>query len=211
MLVVTNQAGDVHVTGSNSDAVSVTEHISFHGTAPTTTHRAAAGTLSLESRCPAAETCGVDYTITAPRTVTVRVTDSTGTVTLDSLGGPVTVHVKAGKISLSSLAGSVEATSSAGSIEGHRLSSANASLHVSAGQIGVTFTAPATSITATTDVGTITLRVPATVQYNVRATATVGHVRVRISRNPAAARTITASTKTGSITIEPTGDATAAS
>jgi len=206
-LVVTNQAGDVHVTGDSSRAVSVTERISFHGTAPATTHRISAGTLSLISHCPATETCTVGYTITVPRKTTVRVTAAAGSVALGSLGGPVTVHVNAGKISLSSLAGSVDATSSAGSIRGQRLSSTNASLHVSAGDINVTFSTPAASITATTEVGAITVRVPDTVQYHVTASAAVGDVHVSVSRSPAAARTITASTKTGSITIEPSGPA----
>jgi Toastrack DUF4097 len=204
-LVVTNQAGDVSVTGGSSDAISVTEHISFRGTAPTTTHRTAAGTLSLHSGCPAAETCTVDYTVTAPRTTTVQVSDEAGNITLASLGGPVTVHVNAGRISLSALAGPVKATSSAGSISGQQLSSASASLHVSAGQIDVAFSAPASAITATSDVGAITVRVPGTVQYNVRADATVGNVDVSVPRSTAASRTITASTKTGSITIEPSG------
>jgi hypothetical protein len=202
-LVVTDQAGDVNIAGGSSDVISVTEQISFHGTAPATTHRTAGGTLSLDSNCPVAETCTVRYGITAPRATTIRVTDGAGTVTLGSLGGPVTVHVDAGRISLSSLDGPVDVTTSAGSISGQHLSSATASLHASAGGINVAFTAPATAITATTDVGAITVRVPRTVPYNVTASATVGDVHVAVSRSSSAPHRITASTKTGSITIEP--------
>jgi hypothetical protein len=202
-LAVMDQAGDVHITGGNSDATSVTEHISFHGTAPTTTHRAAAGILTLNGNCPATETCTVGYTITVPRMTTVRVTDAAGSVAIGSLSGQVTAHVNAGRISLNSLAGPVDAASDAGSIGGLQLTSARASLHVSAGQIDVTFSAPATAITATTDVGAITVRVPATVRYHVTTSATVGSVHISVTHSAAAARTITASTKTGSITIEP--------
>ena len=202
-LIVTDQAGDVHVAGATSTAVSVTEHISFRGTAPTTAHTTAGSTLSLKSRCPATETCTVDYTITVPRTTTVRVTDAAGSVSLRSLHGPVTVHLTAGKINLNSLAGPVDATSNAGSIRGQQLSSATSSMHVSAGEIDVTFSAPPTAITAITDVGAITVHVPDTVQYHVTASATVGDVRISVSRSTAAMRTINASTKTGSITIEP--------
>lgn len=202
-LVVTDQAGDVRVTGGSADSFSVTEHISFHGTAPATTHRTAAGTLTLDSHCPATETCTVGYTVTAPRSTSLRVTDGAGTVTVGSLGGPVTVHLNAGKISLSSLAGPVDASSHAGSIGAQRLTSARASLHVSAGGIEVAFAAPPAAVIAATDVGAITVRVPGTVQYRVTAGATVGKVRVSVPRGTSAARTITASTKTGSITIEP--------
>jgi DUF4097 and DUF4098 domain-containing protein YvlB len=202
-LVVTDQAGDIRIAGGSSDAVSVTEDISYRGTAPTTTHRTAAGTLSLDSNCPATETCTVDYTVTVPHMTNVQVTDTAGSLTLGSLNGSVTAHVNAGKISLSSLAGPLDVTSNAGSISGRQLTSANASLHVSAGEIDVTFSAPAAAITAATDVGAITVRVPGTVQYNVTTSATVGSVHISVSRSTAAARTITASTKTGSITIEP--------
>ena len=202
-LIVTDHAGDVHVTGGASTKVSVTEHISFHGTAPTATHGTAGSTLSLNSHCPATETCTVDYAITVPRATTVRVTDAAGSVSLGSLSGPVTVHLNAGKISLNSVAGSVDATSKAGSIRGQRLSSAGASMHVSAGEIDVAFSAPPAAITAITDVGAITVRVPDTVQYHVTASATVGDVHVSVSRSTAATRTINASTKTGSITIAP--------
>ncbi|HYK66529.1 MAG TPA: hypothetical protein VEV45_01190 [Streptosporangiaceae bacterium] len=202
-LVVSDQAGDVHITGGSSDTTSVTEHISFHGTAPTTMHRTATSTLTLSSHCPGAETCTVGYTITTPRTTTVRVTDGAGSVSVGSLGGLVTVHVNAGRISLSSLAGPVNATSNAGSIHGQSLSPTSASLHVSAGEIAVTFSEPASAITATTDVGAISVRVPNTVQYDVTTRTTVGSVHVSVARSAAATRTITASTKTGSITIEP--------
>jgi hypothetical protein len=83
------------------------------------------------------------------------------------------------------------------------LSDVSASLHLSAGAVDVTFSAPPTAVTATTDVGAITVRVPNVGQYNVTTRTTLGNVHVSVSRNAAAARAITASTKTGSITIEP--------
>jgi len=202
-LVVTDQAGDVSVTGGSSGTISVTEHISFRGTAPATTHRTAAGTLSLDSNCPAAETCTVRYTITTPRATTVRVTDEAGDVTLGTLTGPVTARVSAGNMSLSSLAGPVDVISNAGSIRGQNLSSTSASVHVSAGTIDLVFSAPPAAVTAATDVGAITMRVPDSVRYKVTTSAIVGTVDVGVSRSASATRTITASTKTGSITIEP--------
>jgi hypothetical protein len=62
-LVVNAHVGGVRVTGGDSAKISVTEHISFRHTVPATTHRAAAGTLTLDSNCPAGETCGVAYDI----------------------------------------------------------------------------------------------------------------------------------------------------
>jgi uncharacterized protein YdeI (BOF family) len=202
-LVVADQAGDVTVTGGDSGAISVTEHISFRGTAPATTHSTTAGTLNLDSNCPATETCTVGYVITAPRTTTVRVTDEAGDVALASLSGTVTTHVSAGRISLSSLVGPVNVAGNAGSIRGQNISSAKASVLVSAGSIDLGFSAPPTAVTAATDVGAITIRVPDSVGYKVTTSAIVGTVDVGVARSASATRTITATTKTGSITIEP--------
>jgi hypothetical protein len=104
-LVVNAHVGGVHVTGSDAGKVSVTERISFRGTAPSTTHRAAAGTVTLDSSCPALETCTVGYDITVPRTMTVRVTSNVGEIRLRSLSGQVTAHTNAGNIDLGSVSG----------------------------------------------------------------------------------------------------------
>lgn len=202
-LVVNAHVGSVHVTGSRSGQVLVTERISFLGTAPGTTHRTAAGTVTLDSRCPALETCTVGYDITVPRAMTVRVTSNVGEIQLQSLSGQVTAHTNAGDITLGSLSGPVEATGHAGSIRGQDLSSQRATLHSSAGTIDVTFSAAPATVTATSDVGSVTLRVPGTVPYDVTTNVGVGSTQVSVPRSPASPHAITASTRTGSVTIVP--------
>lgn len=202
-LVVTAHLGDVQVTGGSTRTVSVTQHLVFHGPPPTTRHRLAAGVLSLTSHCAASEFCRVSYDIAVPRATAVRVTDDLGAVRISALTGQVKATVDAGQIDLSSLSGPVEATTRAGSITSQHISSPRADLRASAGAIDVTFTAAPTAVTATTDIGAIILRVPNSVPYHVNATATAGHIAVTVTQNTAAFRTITASTKLGSITIEP--------
>ncbi len=88
VLVVHAEAGAVNVIGSAATKVSVTERISFRQSPPTTRHGAVAGTLTLDSRCPALETCSVSYYITVPRATTVRIYDDVGSIHLESLSGP---------------------------------------------------------------------------------------------------------------------------
>jgi hypothetical protein len=202
-VVVNDQVGGIQVTGGSSGTDSVTEHISFKHTAPVSTHRATAGTLVLDSNCPALETCSIGYDITVPRAITIRVDDSVGTIRLDSLSGQVTAHTNAGDIDLGSVSGPVEASGHVGSILGQDVSSADATLRLSAGQIDVTFAAVPASITATVTVGSVTLSVPGGVPYAVNATASVGSIQVRVTRSPASPHVITASTRTGSVTIQP--------
>ncbi len=202
-LVVNAHVGSVHVTGSDSAKISVAERISFRGTAPSTTHRAAAGTLTLDSSCPALETCTVGYDITVPRTMAVRVTSSVGGISLRSLSGQVTAHTNAGGIDLGSVSGPVDATSHVGLISGKDVSSPRAVFRSSAGTIDVAFSAAPAAVTATSDVGSVTLRVPGSLPYNVTTNVGLGSTHVGVTRSPASPHAITAGTRTGSVTIEP--------
>jgi len=202
-LVVDAHVGGVRVTGGGSARISVTEHISFRHTVPVTTHRAAAGTLTLDSNCPAGETCAVAYDITVPRPLTVRVSDAVGTIRLSSLSGQVTAHTDAGDVDLASMSGPINITGMAGSILGQNVSSSSASLHVTAGTINATFSAAPATLLATATAGSVTLRVPGGVPYAVDASASVGSTQVSVIRSDASPHAITAWTTTGSVTIEP--------
>lgn len=202
-LVVNAHVGNVHVSGGVSGKVSIAEHISFRHTVPVTTHRASAGTLTLDSRCPSIKTCGVSYDITVPRATTVRVNDNVGTIRLESLSGAVTAYTHVGTVNLVSVSGPIGITSHTGTVAGQDVSSAHATLRVSVGKIDVTFSAAPASITATGSVGSVVLRVPGNVAYAVNAHASTGSTQVMVSHDPASPHGITASIGTGSVTIEP--------
>ncbi len=201
-LVVHVRAGNVHVTGGPG-RVSVTEHITYRHAVPATSHRVRAGTLTLASSCPTLETCAVGYDIRVPPGLTVRVSSAAGTIRLGDLSGRVTAHTDAGSIDLRSLSGPVTVSSRAGSVTARGLSSPTATLRSSAGSVDATFTAVPASVTATTAVGSVTVRVPGSASYAVRADTSVGSTNIRVHRDPRSAHTITASTRTGSLTIEP--------
>jgi hypothetical protein len=101
------------------------------------------------------------------------------------------------------VSGTIEATNDAGSIGGRNLTSQRATPRLSTGEIDATFCSPPLDVAATSIVGAVVLRVPGNVPYKVEASTTVGEVRVGVTRSPTASRLITASAKTGSVTIEP--------
>ena len=205
-LIVHTHVGNVHVTGEAAGGrVTVTEHLAFRKTAPVTTHRTAARVLTLNSTCPSLETCSVSYDISVPRTMTVRITNSVGTIRLGSLSGPVTASTSAGTIELHSVSGPIAATGSAGSIVGDDISSASTVARVSTGQIKITYSAPPTTVRATTSAGLVQLRVPGNVGYAVDASTTVGDIRIGVQRSASSPHVITARATTGSIRIEPAG------
>ena len=202
-LAVNAHVGGVRVTGGDSGQVLVTEHLNFRHKAPVTTHGSAGGTLTLNSTCPARETCSVRYDITVPRATAVRITDSVGTIRLDSLSGTVIAHTNVGHVDLGSVSGPVEVTGHAGSIVGRNVSSPRSTLRLSAGRIDVTFSVPPASVSATAFAGTVSLRVPGDATYAVHASRSVGSLRVSVTRNAASPHVITARVTTGSVIIEP--------
>jgi hypothetical protein len=202
-LVVTAHVANVQVTAGATGAASVIQRLAFHGSKPATGHRFAAGTLALTSRCRIDEVCSLSYVITVPKSTAVRITVGLGTVRLSGLTGTVMVTDDAGQIDLTSISGPLHAATRAGAIIGQHLASPRASLSVSTGEIDASFASPPAAVTVTTDVGAIILRVPGNVSYDVTTSAALGHIDVTVTQDTAAPRTISASTKVGSITIEP--------
>jgi hypothetical protein len=201
-LVVSGGLGDVNVTGG-AGQVSVTERISYRHGVPHPRHAVHAGKLTLSSNCPGNETCSVEYHVRVPAGTTVRISDSVGKISLAGLTGRVTAHTNAGGIDLKSLSGTIQATEHAGSISGTGVSSAHAALSTNVGSIDVTFSAAPASVTATANVGSISLRLPGGVPYAVDANTRVGGTHVTVPRSAGSAHAITARTQTGSVTIRP--------
>ena len=202
-LVISNRVGDVQVTGG-AGRVSVTERIRYRHQLPQTTHAVRAGTLTLTGSCPISQACDVEYHVQVPSGTMVRVDDRVGNIRLTALTGQVRARTGAGGVALRSLSGAVQVRENAGSISGSDLSSATATLNTNVGSIDLSFsTAPAT-VAAVTSIGSISLRLPGGVAYAVHASTGVGTIRVTVPRAASSARSITARTQTGSITIQPT-------
>jgi hypothetical protein len=184
-LVVKGGAGSIDVTGSARGTIAVSQRASYGKTAPVTRHVLSGTTLTLSYSCPAEFVCGVSYDIQVPRGVAVQVSSAAGAITLTSLAGPVTAQTSAGLISAAGLA------------------SPTADLKSDAGGINADFSAAPGSVHASTHVGPIALTVPGSAAYKISTHTYVGSSTVTVSKNPASAHAISASSDLGSITISP--------
>jgi hypothetical protein len=115
----------------------------------------------------------------------------------------VSVSTSAGAVTLTSLAGTVSARADAGLITAVDLRSAVATLKSNAGGVVATFSAAPRSLTATTNVGPITLTVPGSVAYRLSTHTFVGTSTVTVHRSDSSAHSISASSDLGSISISP--------
>lgn len=184
-LVIKGGSGSIDVTGSSRGTIGVSQHASYGKTPPATTHVISGTTLTLSYNCPSEFVCGVSYDVQVPRGVAVQVSTAAGPITLTALAGPVS------------------ARTSAGLITAIGLSSPTATLKSNAGGIDATFSAAPASVHASTNVGPISLAVPASAAYQISTHAYVGSSTVTVPKAAASAHVISASSDLGSITISP--------
>ncbi|AUG77797.1 hypothetical protein CFP65_2987 [Kitasatospora sp. MMS16-BH015] len=181
-LVVRSDTGDVKVTGGGT-AVQVTEHRSYRDEQPDATHATAAdGTLTLGYSCPDHD-CAVGYEVKVPAGTVVRVVAGTGSVQLAGLKAEVDARTETGSIHAGELAG------------------AKASLSSQTGDVSATFTGDVSEVHGSTETGSIRLKLPTAAAYQVNAKAQTGNVNVGVRQDPAATRTVTATTQTGDVTV----------
>jgi hypothetical protein len=184
-VVIDGGSGSVDVTGTSGSTVSGSQQASYSGKPPAASHMLHGTTLTLSYTCPRELSCGVSYNVKVPRGVAVSVSTSTGAVTLTAL------------------AGTVSARAAAGLITAVELSSPVASFTSDAGGVLATFAAAPRSLTATTNVGPITLTVPGTTGYLVAAHTVVGSSTVTVPRSGSPAHSISARSDLGSISVSP--------
>jgi hypothetical protein len=174
--------GQVAITGSSRDTISVTESLSYRGLPPDTIRSISGGTLALGYRCRSAD-CGVSYGIVVPRSLSVQVVTSTGSVMLSGLSGPVS------------------ATTGVGFVHGQNLSGRLAEFSTGTGSIEAAFLAAPARLTARCGTGSVTLSVPTGPSYAVTASAGLGPVTVSVRQDASAAHRIEARTDVGSVAI----------
>ncbi|MGC0416551.1 DUF4097 family beta strand repeat-containing protein [Embleya sp. AB8] len=166
-LKVDSAAGNVKVTEGDVKNVQVTEKQHYDNTAPTTTHNVDGnGQLVLDYNCASKKACFVAYDVTIPRG-----------------GAGIDVRTDAGNVTLRDLTGTLNLHTGAGKIDGEGLTSAKVTAQTSAGSIDLTFTKAPTDVSAKTNAGRATVRVPGGTQYATDVSTTVGDTDVKVSRN----------------------------
>ncbi len=183
-VVIDGGSGSVTVTGTAQRAVAVTQKASYTSKAPAAAHVLRGTVLTLSYTCPTQISCAVSYDVKVPRDVAVTVSATAGSITLNSLGGPLTARTTAGLITADDLRCAV------------------ASFGANAGGVVATFSAVPRSLTASTNVGPITLTVPGSASYQVAAHTVVGTTTVTVHRG-GTAHVISARSDLGSISVDP--------
>ena len=184
-VVIHGGSGSVDVTGTSGSTVTVSQQASYSKTPPAASHELRGTTLTMSYSCPTELVCGMSYVVQVPRDVAVSVSTSAGSVTLTSLAGTVSARAAAGLITAVDLRCDV------------------ASFNSNAGGIIATLSVVPRSLTASTNVGPITLTVPGSVAYQVVTHTVVGTSTITVRRGGSPAHSISARSDLGSISISP--------
>ncbi|MFE0625979.1 hypothetical protein ACFW3D_03325 [Streptomyces sp. NPDC058864] len=182
-LTVHNVNGTVRVT-AGSGPVSVVETLEYGAVKPTTRHQVKDGTLELTGTgCGDSSPCRVDYTVTVPAAT------------------PVTVRLGNGDVDVEGVTGPVDLTTRNGGVRGAALGAREATLKSENGTVEAAFAAAPRDVDAGTGNGAVTVVVPAGRSYDVRAAAAVGMREVSVPADPSSPHRITATTRTGVVTV----------
>ena len=184
-VVIHGGSGSVDVTGTSGSTVTVSQQASYSSTPPAAAHVLRGTTLTVSYSCPTELVCGMSYDVQVPRDVALSVSTSAGSVTLTSLAGTVFARAAAGLITAVDLRCAV------------------ASFNANAGGVIATFSTVPRSLTASTNIGPITLTVPGSVAYQVTAHTVVGTSTITVRRGGSSAHSISARSDLGSISISP--------
>ena len=152
---------------------------------PTTSHRVDGSTLHLtETGCrDNSVRCDVEFRVRLPAAATADVTSQAGAVQVAGLTGNLTV------------------TTQAGAVQGSGLGGDQVRVSTKAGATTLAFTRAPSTVSASTEVGAVEVRVPSGTSYAVDVQSTVGPSDVSVQRDPASPHKIEVRTSVGAVRV----------
>jgi hypothetical protein len=209
--------GHVVVTSGGGDAVTVHRVVHYESGTPHPGQQLTGGRLTFTNGC---SRCSVDYDLTVPATVAVRVrTDSgrinvkgvasadarsdSGAVTVRHVTGAASARSDSGRITLQDVGGALAARSDSGSIRATELRSPTTTASTDSGSVRLGFTATPTNVRATSDSGSLHLGVPAAGPYNVDVHTDSGGKHIKVPTASFAQSKLYLRTDSGSVNVDP--------
>lgn len=207
-LVVDHDNGAVRIIGADVDRVSVTAEISRGLTATKHSIDELGGELVVSDGCPQFQSfwCIVDYEITVPHDLPLRVFSDNGSVEISSVAADVIVDTDNGRMELEAISGALRLSADNGRIVGRALDAATIIAETRNGRIELESVTAPTSVIARSRNGRIELTLPDVDDgYAVSASSDNGDLAIEVFDNPRSSRVVSATADNGSISINPPG------
>jgi hypothetical protein len=211
-------AGDGHVMVTTGSGEGVTVHrvVRYESGTPHPGQQLAAGTLTFTKGC---SRCRVDYDLTVPATVRVRVRTDRGRITIAGVAsadtgsdsgsvavrhvtGDVSARSDSGSITLQDVGGTLATSTDSGAVHATELRSATATVSSGSGAVRMAFTHAPTSVRATNDSGALRLALPGG-PYSVNLRTDSGGRHISVPTASSAQAKLYLRTDSGSVNVIP--------
>lgn len=148
--------------------------------------------------------CSIDYVITVPAGVSVKVDVDSGDVDVNGITGRVDVKADSGSVDLRDLTGELGIKVSSGDVNGFGLTGPSATVDASSGNVDLTYSGAPNSLDLSVDSGDVEVTVPAVDGgYRTDVTADSGDVDTAgVQTNSASTRRITIDVDSGNATVK---------
>jgi hypothetical protein len=200
-VVVTTNNGPVTVTGSRAASAAVTAVPGYLGTAPVISYQIDDQALTVRANCPQERHCQVALQLQVPAGVPVRASSDLGNVRLTGLTSGAVADSQLGNVYLSRVAGSVTAETQLGQVSATGLTAYRATLTTAQGSVDAAFSVAPELVTASSQLGSVTLQLPSGTSYAVTATADMGSASVTVPQSRASRHVVKATSQLGSVTV----------
>jgi hypothetical protein len=183
-VVVSAAAGSVIVAGGTQASVTVTATPGHQRSAPEITSRVTGGALTVAVSCPpVSQSCRASLQLSVPSGVAVTATTDLGNIRLAGLSGLVTAHTDEGSITATDLA------------------APQCTMTTDLGSIDALFSVPPTLVTAASQDGSVTIRLPSSASYDVTASTQLGGTNINVPRSASSGHVIRATSELGPVTV----------
>jgi hypothetical protein len=199
-VVVSTDNGPITVTGTGEASAAVTATPSYRGAAPVISYQIAARTLTVQATCPREPHCQVTLQLHVPPGVPVRAATDRGSIRLTGLMSGAAAESQLGDIYLAGISGSVTAQTAQGLISAV-LAASRARLTTGQGNVNAVFWVAPELVTASSQLGSVTIRLPSSTSYAVTATADLGGTSVTVPQSPDSRHIVRANSQLGSVTV----------
>ncbi|MDJ0368375.1 DUF4097 family beta strand repeat-containing protein [Streptomyces sp. H10-C2] len=198
---VGTSSGDVHIRPGPGDGVTIHRTVHYHGDRkPTPGQKVENGRLTFSDGC---DSCTIDYELTVPAGVTVKVSTSSGDVNVQGVAS-ADLKTHSGDMAVSGIAGALTTEASSGDLTAIGLSGSDVSAKASSGNIRLTFVKPPQKVTTRASSGDVTVQVPGG-PYATDVHTSSGDRRVTVPTDPSATARIQADTSSGDVTVSHAG------
>jgi hypothetical protein len=198
---VSTNNGPVTVTGSTAASAAVTAAPSYSGAAPMISYHISDRALTVRATCPQEGHCQVALQLQVPAGVPVRASTDLGAVRLTGLRSGAVADSQLGNIYLSRLAGLVTAQTQLGQVSATGLAAYRATLTTAEGSVDAAFSVAPELVTASSQLGSVTLQLPSGTSYAVTATADMGSASVTVPQSRVSRHVVKASSQLGSVIV----------